>query len=270
MLSQLVVNQLMQRLLSSAISAVIIIVISFVVYMIIRKKFDTQRDKQKLKYRMIYISCIIFLLVMVRVWVEGFSHLFAMLSLIAAGLVVTNKESIMNVMGWFIISWRGVFSVGDYVQIQNMTGLVDSIKLLNFKLIETTELGKAQATGRMIKVPNGLIITNAVTLLPGDKVLSLQTYAIQLDKNEQLSDKVAQVDSTLKAKLASLYEGDTKYSLKNIGKHNGSLAKLIDLTPQVILKNIPEHSDKVMLEAQFYCYEKDACEIKQALLALEL
>ncbi|AHB99143.1 mechanosensitive ion channel [Francisella orientalis] len=40
-----------------------------------------------------------------------------MLRLVAAGLIIVNKETVMNLVGWIIINWRSLFSEGDYIQI---------------------------------------------------------------------------------------------------------------------------------------------------------
>lgn len=82
-----------------------------------------------------------------------------MLGLVAAGLVVTNKESIMNFAGFLIINWRGIFTEDDFIQIQNHIGCVESIQPFYFKLYETTSTNQKQATGRAIKIPNSLVIT---------------------------------------------------------------------------------------------------------------
>lgn len=102
-------SDLILRSINSGFSFFVIGVIVTIIYFLSRGKFDSVRQKSKFKYRLIYIAVFVYLLVLVRIWIEGFTHLFTMLSLVAAGLVVANKESIMNITGWFIINWRGLF-----------------------------------------------------------------------------------------------------------------------------------------------------------------
>lgn len=270
MLSQILANELGPRLINTAIAAFMLFIICGISYFLFRKRCDGTRQRQKIKYRIGYIGILIFLLVMVRVWVEGFTHIFTMLSLIAAGIVVTNKENIMNIAGWLIINWRGVFSEGDYIQIQNLSGYVESVKMLGFKLLETKELGDGIATGKTIKVPNGLIITNPIFIFPSEKTLMLQKIEWQVDMiNDGL--KVAyNVENAIKRIIHEKYATDPSYSIKAVKKNNKMLSTLIDLDPHVDIRLIPDKQDKMMLVISFYCYPKDRALIEKDLVMLKL
>ena len=50
--------------------------------------------------------------------------------------------------------------------IQGQTGYVDSIRLLYIKLYETSGLDSGQSTRKIIKIPNSLIITQPIVLVP--------------------------------------------------------------------------------------------------------
>ncbi|MGK5095248.1 mechanosensitive ion channel domain-containing protein [Deltaproteobacteria bacterium TL4] len=99
-----------------------------------------------------------------RLWIQGLEPVLTFLGLIAAALTVTQKESIMNLVGFIFILWRNLFLSGDRVQIGTYQGDVIGIGFFYFTLMEIGNwVGGDQSTGRIIKVPNSLILTTPIT-----------------------------------------------------------------------------------------------------------
>lgn len=266
MLSQIVLTTLAPRLINSLIAGLVIIVSAIALYLLFFKKPEDSRERKRIKYRIIYIAILIFLLVLIRIWIEGFTHLFTMLSLIAAGLVVTNKENIMNISGWLIINWRDVFAEGDFIQIQQYTGYVDTIKLLSFKLFETNALDDPIATGKTIKIPNGLVITNPVTLLTANTNLILNKTDYPIKAGSDPSHLAEKAQTLLQDILTTHYAGDARFSKDALQRKNRVLAKLIDLKPNVDIAPLTDKEHIATLKITFYSFPKDAKYLKQVLL----
>ncbi|WP_235826851.1 mechanosensitive ion channel [Facilibium subflavum] len=108
-------NQLFFQGVNTFVSAIAIALLAGIVFLLLKRKVTSKKQMRKIRSRVIYVAIVIFLLALIRIWIDGFSHLFTMLSLVAAGLVITNKENIMNFTGWTIINWRGLFSEGDAI-----------------------------------------------------------------------------------------------------------------------------------------------------------
>ena len=108
-----------------------------------------------------------------------------MLSLVAAGLIIVNKETIMNFVGWIIINWSSLFSGGDYIQVQNYHGYVTEIKLFYFIMHETIEYGDKRITGKLLKFPNAIVITSIITAFISDENIALHKvpWLIATEKN---------------------------------------------------------------------------------------
>lgn len=258
-------EQFFDRLLNTSLSATVIFSCAFLLYLFFARKSETKKGKIQLRSRIIYIAIIVFLLVMIRTWVEGFSHLFTMLSLVAAGLVITNKENILNLSAYLIINWRGLFSEGDHIQIQGMTGYVDSIHLMYFKLYETTDLELGQATGKTIKIPNSLVITQPVKTFSAENCLLLcsQKLFLPTDKNPQAFQQQAQ--ETIQSLLGERYKNTTAYTKGSLRRKNRALAQLIDLVPTTQLSFSSDNKEQPEITIQFYCYPSDVKQLKQAL-----
>jgi small-conductance mechanosensitive channel len=69
----------------------------------------------------------------------------------------------MNLVGWGLIYGRDLFTTGNRVQILNFYGDVTSMGLFYFNLLECNpNFSGDQTTGRIIRVPNGLVVSNPV------------------------------------------------------------------------------------------------------------
>lgn len=109
-----------------------------------------------------YLNVLIVILIFGRVWLQGFQPIVAFLSIIAAALTITQKESIMNMMGSVLILWRDLFVVGDRIEVNHQRGDVVGLGLFYFTLVEIHGEHGAQSTGRIVKIPNGMILTHSV------------------------------------------------------------------------------------------------------------
>lgn len=253
------------RSINSGFALLLIAILSFIVYLSFKRKFDSNRQKTKFKYRIVYIAILIFILVLVRIWIEGFTHIFTMLSLVAAGLVVANKESIMNITGWFIINWRGLFSSGDSIQITNITGYIVSVKLLYFKIYETSALGNGKATGRIIKLPNAMVISNPITIFTSDDFFMLHQVKCTTKLNNQLMQRIKKYTSDVDKIISALYE-DNVFLHKKHDTKSKSLSSLIDPVPSIEIQPVIDRDDIVTIEVNFYCRPQDYLTLKQQIL----
>jgi small-conductance mechanosensitive channel len=103
-----------------------------------------------------YATAFVGLFVVGRIWFVGFRSIATFLGLVAAGLVISLKEPVLNMAGWFFLLWRRPFVVGDRVQIGEHAGDVIDRRLFQFSLLEIGNwIDADQSTGRIIHVPNG-------------------------------------------------------------------------------------------------------------------
>ena len=172
MIDTILENELYKSAYQTCVLLVVLALISLVTYIILIKGLKLSANKNKLKMRIVYVSSVFFVVLCAKIWVQGFTQIFYGLSLVSAGLVITNKESIMNLVGWGIISWRGVFSEGDFIEIAGASGIVYDLGILYFKLLEASPSYPTRSSGKFIKVPNGTVITHVV------KRFSLENHVI--------------------------------------------------------------------------------------------
>jgi small-conductance mechanosensitive channel len=110
-----------------------------------------------------YIAVAIGFLALVRVWFIGFQSFATFAGLVSAGLAIALRDLIANLAGWVFLVWRRPFVVGDRIQIGEHRGDVIDIRAFQFSLMEVGNWVDAdQSTGRVLHVPNGLVITQPV------------------------------------------------------------------------------------------------------------
>lgn len=96
-----------------------------------------------------------------RIWLGG--GLGAYIGILSAGLAIALKDPLVNLAGWFFISTRKPFAVGDRIEINDKQGDVIDQRPFAFSIIEIGNWVDAdQSTGRIIHIPNGWVFTYAV------------------------------------------------------------------------------------------------------------
>lgn len=114
-------------------------------------------------YAIRYTALFFFAVGMVLIWLEGLAPIFTALTIVAAALTIVSKELLLNFLGSFVIFWRELFGIGDRIQIGDYAGDVVDKGLLYFTIVDAGRVdGQSRNTGRLIKVPNSLVLTMAV------------------------------------------------------------------------------------------------------------
>src|SRR3990167_6082483 len=160
MLAHLSSTTFYPNLINTVVMTIILDLAYFFVRRILAKKSTSEKHRQRVQARAFYIVAAIYVMFFARIWIEGFAHLFTVLGIVSAALVVTNKEVIMNFTGWLIISWRGLFSEGDYIKVQTQGGYVVHLGPLYFTLTTRKSPNRQQPLGQLVRIPNGIVINN--------------------------------------------------------------------------------------------------------------
>jgi len=262
------VNEIYSHLLDTAVSLLALMVIYIIVAWIVLRKIEGKKNKHRVKVRLFYVFFAFFAIMMARIWVEGFTHLLAVLGLVSAGLVVTNKETIMNFVGFIVINWRGLFSEDDLIEIQGYKGYVKSFGFLYFSLYEVSELCFGQLTGRIIRLPNGLITTNPLVNFSDTAHLIEQSFSLDVSLFVVNDEVVSSFREGVNDIISSHYSEHKKYSVDRLLKNNKSLKPFLTLTPKVDFAVSNNDLTKSELVLRYYCFLEDVDKIKLEVFSL--
>jgi small-conductance mechanosensitive channel len=111
----------------------------------------------------LYLAVVSSLLLLGVIWLQQFRSVIAVLGLLSAGLAIALSGFVASIAGWAFILLRRPFEVGDRIQVGPYAGDVIDLRLFKFTLMEIGNWVHAdQSTGRVIHVPNSLVISEAV------------------------------------------------------------------------------------------------------------
>lgn len=218
------------------------------------KFFLTRRIKNKkirsqyiIRYK--YLFFIFFMIFFIKIWVEGFIQILAFVGFLSAAITLTQKENLMNIVGWIIINWRGLFSEEDTIRISNFSGVVKKIGFLYFTLVESNSDFPGSETGRIIKVPNGMVSRNPIFNFSQEKLMEVTLSFVFKPKGE------------LKA-LIPLFETLTK-EIQDYFKSRGE--NINHYKPRYLVRLRQEKPAGFEMLFLFYCYYIDKSQLQSKL-----
>ena len=139
-------------------------VVRWVVLQIVQGRAQDPRHRYLWRKGSTYGAIALCVLLIAPMWWAGFSDLATFLGLVSAGIAIALRDSIANLFGWtYLVTWRP-FTVGDRVQIGDISGDVIDIGLLTITLNEIGNWVQAdQSTGRVVYVPNYRVLSQPVS-----------------------------------------------------------------------------------------------------------
>ena len=144
-------------------TAAVVLVLWLVRWLLLRMVWRRTEDpKARYGWRKAsgYIAVALGVLIVGRIWVVNFRSFATFAGLVSAGLAIALRDLVANFAAWIFIVWRRPFKVGDRIQIGDHIGDVIDIRAFQFTLLEVRNWVDAdQSTGRLLHVPNGLLLT---------------------------------------------------------------------------------------------------------------
>ncbi|MEM8810668.1 MAG: mechanosensitive ion channel domain-containing protein [Cyanobacteria bacterium P01_G01_bin.38] len=152
-----------EKLIASAIGLLVVLALRLITLRWVNAQIEDARIRYHWRKSIGYVSGAIALLVVGLPWLPAIRGLSTFLGIIAAGLAVTLKEPISDMVGWAFILVRQPFHVGDRIQIGDHAGDVIDIRIFQFTLMEIGNWVETdQSTGRVIHMPNGKVFQEAI------------------------------------------------------------------------------------------------------------
>lgn len=134
-----------------------------ILYVIIVDQIQSNRFRYNLSKILNLLHLFAATLFILRVWLPDSNTLLAAYGFVAAAAAFSVQDLFKNFIGGALIVTRNLFSVGDRIQIGDTHGDVIDIGILYSSLLEIRAwVAGDQSTGRIIKVPNGKVITNDI------------------------------------------------------------------------------------------------------------
>ena len=135
-----------------------------------------------------YAIWAVVLLALLFTVVGDISSLGVYIGLIGAALTFVLQRPLLNIVGWMLITYRGLFRIGDRIMLGDVKGYVLDIRIMYTEVREFGEWMKGDTfTGRIAVIPNSMVFDNPVLNytkdLPfiWDEVATLVTYESDIE-----------------------------------------------------------------------------------------
>jgi small-conductance mechanosensitive channel len=148
------------KLVSSAGVLLFLWALRTLILRIVWRRTDDIRTRYSVRKITGYVGAAVGVLIVGRIWLTGFQSFITFAGLVSAGVAIALKDTLTNIAGWVFIVWRRPFVLGDRIQIGELIGDVIDVRMFQFSLLEVGGWVDAdQSTGRVLHVPNGLLMT---------------------------------------------------------------------------------------------------------------
>jgi small-conductance mechanosensitive channel len=143
--------------------AIIYFVFKILLEQTILRTVKDAKTRYSIRKALSIVYVLVFMLVLIRIWVEDSQALLVSYGLIGAGIAIALQDFFRNFVGGILIFSTGIYRVGDRIEIDSKFGDVIDIGLMYTTLLEIRGWVEGdQATGRLTIMPNGRVISGVI------------------------------------------------------------------------------------------------------------
>ena len=126
-------------------------------------RMQNGKTRYSIRKAMSLLSIGLSLIIVLRIFIPNPEALLVAYGLMGAGVAIALQDLFKNFAGSITLFISGAFGVGDRVEINGVHGDVVDIGLFYSTLLEIREwIDGDQATGRLLSVPNGVVLSGVV------------------------------------------------------------------------------------------------------------
>lgn len=134
-----------------------------IIEIVLLKNIDESEDRYKRQKHITIVYSFGILLVFIGIYLKNKENITTFFGFLTVGLSLALQDVIRCIAGWWFIIWRKPFSIGDRIEIGEFKGDVVDIRPFQFSLLEVGNWVDAdQSTGRVLHIPNSLVLTGTV------------------------------------------------------------------------------------------------------------
>lgn len=201
------------------------------------------------------------LIVIGTIWASKIAGAALSLAAVAGAMLIVSKEFLSNLLGTALLTVSRTYRVGDFIELDGISGRVIDTDLLATTLSEAEDGN--QITSRTVTLPHSLLL-----IKPVRNLTSTGAYVINMLKiaAEPTDDLAALEDALLKAahEVCDPWLDDADAHLQRI--ESRELMDLPSAEPKVILQL--NDVKEATLSLRYTCRPNDRVKVEQAILRL--
>jgi hypothetical protein len=199
------------------------------------------------------------LIVISTIWASKIAGAALSLAAVAGALLIVSKEFLTNLLGYAFLTVSRLYRVGDFIELDGISGRVIDTDLLSTTLSETQD--GSQLTSRTVSLPHSLLLTK-----PLRNLTATGAYVVNLLKVAAApsDDLIALESALLKAAFAvcTPWMAEADAHLQRIESRD--LVDLPSAEPKVILQL--NKVTEAMLSLRYTCRPNERVKVEQAIL----
>lgn len=159
-MDQTILNELsspttIQKVIHTLLFIFIVLLLRFIITRRAWKKAEQIQSKLLIRRISNILSILIIIIATIPLWIEDFKQIGTFLGLLSAGIAVSLKDILVDLLGRLVIDFRRLFVISDRIQIGEYSGDVIDISFLQTTILEIGNwVEEDQSTGRIINIPN--------------------------------------------------------------------------------------------------------------------
>jgi small-conductance mechanosensitive channel len=195
-------RNLLQKLLWTCGIAVAVYIVIGAIQQRLSKNVTGIEARHKVRLTTSWVGISIFIVATAMIWVAGIRDFGIFLGIIGAGLALSLQETLVCLAGWLVFVVRRPYDIGDRIEIDGKVGDVIGVSVFQTTMLEVGNWVKAdQSTGRMLIIPNSMLIRHAVyNYVKGfpfiwDEISIIVTFESDWQEAEKLMLEKAEVEA---------------------------------------------------------------------------
>ncbi len=184
------------------------------------KDISSIEARHKMKLVTNWTGIALFIIAVAIIWMAGVRDFGIFLGIVGAGLALSLQEILVSIAGWLVYVVRRPYDIGDRIEIEGKIGDVIGVSVFQTTMLEVGNwVGGDQSTGRMLIIPNSMIVRYAVYNygrgfpFVWDEISIIVTFesdwqeaeSLMMQKAEVESDKIAPKVERLIKRMQSRY-----------------------------------------------------------------
>src|SRR5437867_3160404 len=95
-----------RKIVASIVIVAALLLVRWIAQGIVRRRVRELRDRYRWRKTLLYGTSALGILLVGRIWFEGFREIATYLGLVSAGLAIALRDPVANLAGWVFILWR--------------------------------------------------------------------------------------------------------------------------------------------------------------------
>ncbi len=134
------------------------VIVYYTAKAIIHARNSDHRERYRQRQSLLTIVVVVTLAAIVILWARTLQHAGTFLGLVGGGLAIALKEPLLSIAGRIAILAGHIYTVGDRIQVEKITGDVIDVGFFYTRMMELGNWIKGdQATGRIVQFSNSKI-----------------------------------------------------------------------------------------------------------------